>query len=191
LGRSKGQPRTQPERVPAPPARVRAQHASPILPRTWRGVEYRPLPAGSPDARRLFSYAAAWAPPPGPGELAWGAWVKEEPERMVGALLVEPSSPAGMIYGPVVVESEDPLEVAAQLVASALPDATAAGLETLFVRPQGLDRVWVRFGFIPVPEADLPLPLRGRPGSGLFAWRGGSALWSSRRTDTFESDRLR
>lgn len=96
-----------------------------------------------------------------------------------------------MIHGPVVVESEDPLEVAAQLLASALAHATAAGVETLFARPQGLDRVWVRLGFIPVPGADLPPTLRGRPGSGLFAWRGGSALWSSRRTDTLEPEHPR
>jgi hypothetical protein len=37
----------------------------------------------------------------------------------------------------------------------------------------------VRLGFIPVPEAELPETLRGRPGIGLFGWRGGSALWSA------------
>ena len=47
------------------------------------------------------------------------------------------------------------------------------------VEPGGLDRVWVRLGFIPVPEAELPEALRGRPGIGLFGWRGGSALWSA------------
>jgi len=31
--------------------------------------------------------------------------------------------------------------------------------------------VWVRLGFVPMPEAFLPSPLRGRPGSGLHAWR--------------------
>ena len=31
----------------------------------------------------------------------------------------------------------------------------AAGIDTVFTRPQGLDRLWVRYGFIPVPEADL------------------------------------
>jgi hypothetical protein len=38
----------------------------------------------------------------------------------------------------------------------------------------------VRFGFIPVPESTLPLDLAGRPGSGLYAWRGGTALWTLR-----------
>ncbi len=93
-----------------------------------------------------------------------------------------------MIHGPVVVESEEPLEVAARLLAAALPHVTAQRVETLFARPQGLDRVWVRFGFIPVPEADLPPPLKGRPGSGLYAWRGGSALWSARKLNTSDPD---
>jgi hypothetical protein len=38
----------------------------------------------------------------------------------------------------------------------------------------------VRFGFIPVPESTLPPALAGRPGAGLYAWRGGSALWTLR-----------
>ncbi|OGK86277.1 MAG: hypothetical protein A2050_03875 [Candidatus Rokubacteria bacterium GWA2_73_35] len=79
-----------------------------------------------------------------------------------------------------VVAGADPLEIASQLVAAALDHATAAGAATLFARPQGLDRVWVRFGFIPVPESTLPAGLAGRAGAGLFAWRGGSALWSPR-----------
>lgn len=93
-----------------------------------------------------------------------------------------------MIHGPVVVETDDPLEVAAQLLARALPQAAASGAETLFARPQGLERVWVRFGFIPVPEADLPQAFRGRPGVGLFGWRGGSALWTSRRPGADEAN---
>ena len=58
--------------------------------------------------------------------------------------------------------------------------AAALGGVTLYTRPQGLDRVWVRFGFIPVPEVALPPTLAGRPGVGLYAWRGGSALWTLR-----------
>jgi hypothetical protein len=78
------------------------------------------------------------------------------------------------------VAADDALEIAEQLVAAAIDLATARGVQTLFTRPQGLDRVWVRFGFIPVPEVGLPAGLRGRPGAGLFAYRGGSALWSLR-----------
>ena len=54
------------------------------------------------------------------------------------------------------------------------------GAVTLFARPQSLDRVWVRFGFVPVPESTLPSELAGREGAGLYAWRGGSALWTLR-----------
>jgi len=81
-----------------------------------------------------------------------------------------------------VLEGDEPLETAAQLVAAALDHAGALGAETLFARPQGLDRVWVRFGFIPVPESTLPTPLAGRVGAGLYAWRGGSALWTLRES---------
>jgi hypothetical protein len=31
-----------------------------------------------------------------------------------------------------------------------------------------------------VPEVALPPALAGRPGAGLYAWRGGSALWTLR-----------
>ena len=62
-------------------------------------------------------------------------------------------------------------------------DAMAAlGADTAFARPQGLDRVWIRFGFIPVPETALPAAFAGRPGAGLYGWRGGSALWTLRDT---------
>ena len=61
-----------------------------------------------------------------------------------------------------------------------LDHASASGVVTLFARPQSLDRVWVRFGFIPVPESTLPPDLAGRPGAGLYAWRGGTALWTLR-----------
>ena len=88
-----------------------------------------------------------------------------------------------LLHGPVVSTADgpdDPLEVAAQLVAVALDHVAALGAATVFARPQGLDRVWVRFGFIPVPEVTLPSALTGRSGVGLYAWRGGSALWTLR-----------
>jgi hypothetical protein len=96
-----------------------------------------------------------------------------------------------MMHGPVVVApgpeatpdhpdpARDPLEIAAQLLADVLDHAATARIDTVFARPQGLDRLWVRSGFIPVPEAELPGDLRGRPGAGLYGWRGGSALWSA------------
>jgi hypothetical protein len=97
---------------------------------------------------------------------------------------MERAGSTAMLHGPVVVAppgtpSEDVLGVAADLTAEALALAPSAGIETVFARPQSLDRLWVRTGFIPVPEAELPRPLRGRPGLGLFGWRGGTALWST------------
>jgi hypothetical protein len=115
--------------------------------------------------------------------LAWGAFSSE---GLVGATFGERADSSLMLHGPVVNASnvtapiEDPLEVAAQLVAAAMEHARALGVETIFTRPNGLDRLWVRFGFIPVPESALPEGLVGRPGAGLYAWRGGSALWSFR-----------
>lgn len=156
------------------------------------GVVFEPLTERAGQARRLFSYAGAWAPPPSKGEVAWGASAgREADQQLIGALLLEPKDAAGMLYGPVVVltpgASWDPIEIAAGLLAALVAHATASGVETLFARPQGLDRVWVRFGFIPVPEADLPPAFKGRPGTGLFAWRGGTALWSSRKPPADEA----
>jgi hypothetical protein len=75
--------------------------------------------------------------------------------------------------------AETALEVAAELLASVLRHAEESGIDTVFTRPQGLDKIWVRYGFIPLPEAELPKGLRGRPGVGLYGWRGGTALWSA------------
>jgi hypothetical protein len=169
--------------------------------KTWEGLTYRSLELPGRDARELFSFVGAWAPSEEAIESGWGAWAGS---RLVGALLLERAGSAAMLHGPVVrstesppADSEDPsrptggagpsstdssseaVEVAIQLLAEALTHAGERGIETLFTRPQGLDRVWVRSGFIPVPEVELPRGLRGRPGIGLFAWRGGSAIWSA------------
>src|SRR5260370_8421337 len=73
-------------------------------------------------------------------------------------------------------DTESAVEAAAQLVEQALVHAAAAKIDTVFVRPQGLDRVWVRLGFIPLPEPELTESFRGQPGIGLFGWRPASAL---------------
>ena len=132
-------------------------------------------------ALSLFTFAGAWAPLAESVAAGWGAW---EGERCCGALLAERVGAAAMLHGPVVVAPPEAtpelgIEVANQLVAEALGHAQPAGIETLFTRPQGLDRIWIRFGFIPVPEVELPAALRERPGLGLFGWRGGTALWSA------------
>lgn len=160
-------------------------------PRAAPGVVFEPLTGRAEEARQLLSYTGAWAPPPSPGELAWGAR-REGDQALIGAVLLERKGATGMLHGPVVVlrqppDAPDPLEIAAGLLAALLKAATGSGVETLFARPQGLDRVWVRFGFIPVPEVDLPGAFRRRPGTGLFAWRGGTALWSSRKPQTDEA----
>src|SRR5262249_36531276 len=141
------------------------------LPRPWQGISYSPSERGGADVRRLFDFAAAPAPTPGPGERAREA---RSEGRVGGGVLVERRGECGFIYGPVVVEpptGAEPLEVAAHLVAALLEEASGLQMATLFTRPQGLDRVWVRSGFVPVPEAFLPEGLRGRPGTGLHAWR--------------------
>jgi hypothetical protein len=154
--------------------------ASSRLPRVWQGIGYRPLPDAG-NARPLFEFAALPWPATDAIFLAWGAFAAaSSDERLVGALVADRSGSDAMVHGPVVIVETDPLEIAAQLVAAALDDATASGITTVFARPQGLDRVWVRYGFIPVPESTLPAGLTRPAGAGLYAWRGGSALWTLR-----------
>ena len=147
----------------------------------WDGLAFRPLKDPGCEARELFGFVGAWSPATADVAAGWGAW---EGETLVGAVLLERAGGAAMLHGPAIqappgADPEPALDAAAGLVALALASTEAAQVETLFARPQGLDRVWVRLGFIPVPEAELPEPLRGRPGIGLFGWRGGSALWSA------------
>jgi len=154
--------------------------ASVTVPRVWQGIGYRPLPDAAL-ARPLFDFAAVpW--PTADLAFAWGAVTAGDSggERLIGAVVAEQSGPAIMLHGPVVTAQTEPLEIASQLVAAILDHATAAEVATIFARPLSLDRVWVRFGFIPLPESTLPPGLAGRPGAGLYAWRGGSALWTLR-----------
>jgi hypothetical protein len=186
-GRRPAAPRPTPDDASGEPVGATPSLAAATLPRVWQGVGYRPL-EDVERARVLFDYAAT--PWPERTALAWGAWtVGPEGERLVGAVAAERHVRATMLHGPVVAteqlrrrdgEPADPLEIAGQLLGAAIDHATALGATTLYARPQGLDRVWVRFGFIPVPEVALPSALAGRPGAGLYAWRGGSALWTLR-----------
>lgn len=158
--------------------------SSATVPRVWQGVGYRPLPDAA-QARALFEFAALPWPAGREIAFAWGASTAANgAEPLVGAVVAERSGSALMLHGPVVTADTAPLEIAAQLVAAALDHATVAGATTVFARPQGLDRVWVRFGFIPVPESTLPAALAGQAGVGLYAWRGGSALWTLRESAT-------
>jgi hypothetical protein len=154
--------------------------AAATLPRLWEGVGYRPL-ADVAHARALFDFAAVPWPARLEPVLAWGAWTASASgERLIAATVAERSGPAAFLHGPVVISEDQPLEVATQLVAAVLDHASALALTTVYARPLSLDRVWVRFGFIPVPESSLPAGLAARPGDGLYAWRGGTALWTLR-----------
>ena len=166
------------------------------MPRVWQGVVYRPLEDPAP-ARALFDFAAAPWPASAEIALCWGAFAaSDEGQRLVGAVAAI-GQRVVRLHGPVVVTeggatapdvthaaapsregASAPLEIGAQLVAAILDHAGAAGAVSLFARPQGIDRLWVRFGFIPVPEEVLPGGLGDGAGDGLYAWRGGSALWS-------------
>lgn len=148
---------------------------------TWGELAFRPLGAPWSEALELFGFAGAWAPAAASVEAGWGAW---DGSRLGGALLLERAGPSGLLHGPVmvappIVSPEDVLDAAERLLADALAHVGRVGIATVLARPQGLDRLWVRAGFIPVPEAELPRLLRGRPGVGLFGWRGGTALWST------------
>ena len=152
-------------------------------PRTWHSFELRPL-IDPNDARPLFEFAAVPWPDPRHITFAWGA--APAGGRLVAAVLAERAGRAVFLHGPLIAVTEadalvaDPLQLAGELLTCALRHAAAIGADTAFARPQGLDRVWIRFGFIPVPEAALPAGLAGRDGAGLYGWRGGSALWTLR-----------
>ena len=119
----------------------------------WDSLAFRALAEPGREALDLFGFVGAWAPPVADVATGWGAW---DGETLVGALLLERAGGAAMLHGPVITG----------LVALALASTESAKGETIFARPQGLDRVWVRLGFIPVSEAELPEALRGRPGAG-------------------------
>ena len=184
MARSRTRGRPQPITPAAAPASAPSL-ASATSPRVWQSVGYQCLADGTP-LRRIFDFAAVpW--PDAELCLAWAACAPDA-TTIIGGLVAERDLDAAMLSGPVVVTDaaraagSDGLEIAAQLVAAALDHARALGIRTVYARPQGLDRIWVRYGFIPVPESTLPPGLAGRPGAGLFAWRGGSALWTLRES---------
>jgi hypothetical protein len=138
--------------------------------------------AEAAEARSLFDFAALPWPSRANPLRAWGAL--EPAGKLAGAVVAETSGRVAMLHGPVVVTEREALDLAGHLIGAVIDHVTAAGAHTVFARPQGLDRLWVRFGFIPVPEGMLPAELSSGPGDGLYAWRGGSAVWSLRDTGT-------
>ena len=167
------------ENAAAPGGAVSLDEAT--RPRPWQDLELRPL-ADATQARPLFDFAAVPWPEASGLAFGWGAFptVSGAPLAVV---LVERAGRAVLLHGPVVAldgHEHDPLQVAAQLLTVSIDHAAALGADTAFARPQGLDRVWIRSGFIPVPETAVPAAFAGRPGAGLYGWRGGSALWTLR-----------
>lgn len=155
-----------------------------VRPRIWQDLDLHPL-ADATQARPLFDFAAMPWPDPSGVAFGWGAASGDG--ALVAALLAERAGRAVLLHGPLVrldaAVPSAPIDLASQLVAAALDHAAALGADTAFTRPQGLDRVWIRFGFIPVPESALPAAFAGRAGVGLYGWRGGSALWTFRAGD--------
>src|SRR5438552_13568829 len=159
-----------------------------VRPRTWQDLDLRPL-ADATQARPLFDFAAVRWPDPTGVAFGWGATAANG--SLVAAALAERAGRAVMLNGPLVKldgsAPADPVQLASQLVTATLDHMAALGADTAFARPQGLDRVWIRFGFIPVPESALPAAFAGCGGAGLYGWRGGSALWTFRNTGNDES----
>jgi len=155
-----------------------------VRPRIWQDLDLHPL-ADATQARPLFDFAAMPWPDPASVAFGWGAAPAEG--GLVAALLAERAGRAVLLHGPLVKLPDGapwtPIDLASQLVTAALDHAAALGADTAFARPQGLDRVWIRFGFVPVPESALPAAFAGREGVGLYGWRGGSALWTFRAGD--------
>lgn len=179
-GRS-GTGRRGPRPVPAvaPVPALPPSPATAALPRAWQGFTLAPLPDPGA-ARALFDFAALPWPERAP-DLGWAAHGPGEPDPvLVGAVVAERSGRAALLHGPVVVTIPHPIEAAAQLAGAVLDHLVASGVQIVFARPQGLDRVWVRFGFIPVPEETLAGGLSAGAADGLYAWRDGSAVWSLR-----------
>jgi hypothetical protein len=152
-----------------------------VRPRIWQDLDLRPL-TDATQARPLFDFAAVACPDPAGVAFGWGATAAGG--ALVATMLAERAGRAVMLHGPLVKldgsASYEPLPLASELVAAALHHMVALGADTAFARPQGLDRVWIRYGFIPVPEAALPAAFAGCVGAGLYGWRGGSALWTFR-----------
>ena len=148
-------------------------------------LAYRTLTPPWEAALELFRFAGAWAPPPTDVFAGWGAW---DGERLLGALVMERAGTTAMLHGPVVVAPvgmppEEVLAVASELTAQALAHAGSVGVDTIFARPQSLDRVWVRAGFIPLPEAELPrFPALGGMFAGAVAQQGGMSLMAMLRS---------
>jgi len=67
--------------------------------RDWESLAFRVLAEPGREARDLFGFVGAWAPPVADVATGWGAW---DAETLVGALLLERAGGAAMLHGPVI-----------------------------------------------------------------------------------------
>ena len=65
----------------------------------WDSLAFRALAEPGREARDLFGFVGAWAPPVADVATGWGAW---DGETLVGALLLERAGGAAMLHGPVI-----------------------------------------------------------------------------------------
>ncbi|MBF8287485.1 MAG: hypothetical protein HW381_593, partial [Candidatus Rokubacteria bacterium] len=65
----------------------------------WDGLAFRPLEDPGREARELFGFVGAWAPPAADVAAGWGAW---DGETLVGAALLERAGGAAMLHGPAI-----------------------------------------------------------------------------------------
>ena len=73
----------------------------------WEGLAFRPLGEPGREARELFGFVGAWAPPSGDVVAGWGAW---HDDALVGAVLLERAGPLPMIHGPAVPSPPEPIQ---------------------------------------------------------------------------------
>ncbi|MBM4440678.1 MAG: hypothetical protein FJ027_09670, partial [Candidatus Rokubacteria bacterium] len=118
-------------------ARANAPRAAGLVarPRLWQDLELRPFSDPS-DARPLFDFAALPWPDPALLTYGWGAFPPAGGAPRA-AVLAERAGRAVLLHGPVIAGTlPDPLALAGELLAAALPHAAALGADTAFARPQ-------------------------------------------------------
>ena len=126
---------------------------------------------------------------PLPSDVDCGLGRRGRRATRAAALITERAGSVGMLHGPVVVAPPDAAPEAALDVATELSPRRACGtrpntgIDTVLTRPQGLDRLWVRFGLHP--------RARGRAAGGAAGPSRPRALRLARRHRALERGRAR